>query len=90
MVTLEMAKKYLRVDSADEDEYIQSLITTCTQLCETVSRTTRDTLADYESLSQTAILYAVGYLYEHREDADHKELMETLKHLLFVIREEMF
>ena len=90
MVTLEMAKKYLRVDSADEDEYIQSLITTCTQLCEKVSRTNRETLANFKSLSQTAILYAVGYLYEHREDADHKELLETLRHLLFVIREETF
>jgi hypothetical protein len=28
MVSLEMAKKYLRVDSSDDDEYIQSLITT--------------------------------------------------------------
>jgi len=32
----------------------------------------------------------VGYLYEHREDADHKELLETLRNLLFVIREEIF
>ena len=90
MVTLEMAKKYLRVDSADEDEYIQSLITTCTQLCETVSRTTRDTLADYESLSQTAILYAVGYLYEHREEADHHAMDLTLRALLFGSRKEGF
>lgn len=90
MVSLEMAKKYLRVDSSDEDEYIQSLITTCVQLCENVSRRDRETLANYKSLSQTAILYAVGYLYEHREEADHKELLVTLRNLLFVIREEIF
>lgn len=90
MVSLEMAKKYLRVDSSDEDEYIQSLISTGTQLCEKVSRTNRETLDNFKSLSQTAILYAVGYLYEHREDADHKDLLETLRNLLFVIREEKF
>lgn len=90
MVSLEMAKKYLRVDSSDEDEYIQSLITTSVQLCENVSRRDRETLANYKSLSQTAILYAVGYLYEHREEADHKELLITLRNLLFVIREEIF
>lgn len=90
MVSLEMAKKYLRVDSSDDDEYIQSLITTSVQLCENVSRRDRETLANYKSLSQTAILYAVGYLYEHREDADHKELLDTLRNLLFVIREEIF
>ena len=90
MVTLEMAKKYLRVDSADEDAYIQSLITTSIQLCEKVTRANREMLANYVSLTQTAVLYAVGYLYEHREDADHKELIQTLKHLLFVIREETF
>lgn len=90
MVSLEMAKRYLRVDSSDEDEYIQSLITTSVQLCENVSRRDRETLANYKSLSQTAILYAVGYLYEHREEADHKELLITLRNLLFVIREEIF
>ena len=90
MVSLEMAKKYLRVDSSDENEFIQGLITTSIQLCENVSRRDRETLANYESLSQTAVLYAVGYLYEHREDADHKELLDTLRNLLFVIREEIF
>lgn len=90
MVTLEMAKKYLRVDSADDDEYIQTLITMSVQLCENVSRRDREMLANYMELSQTAILYSVGYLYEHREDADHKELLETLKNLLFVIREDVF
>lgn len=90
MVSLEIAKKYLRVDSSDEDEFIQGLITAAVQLCENVSRRDRETLANYKSLSQTAILYAVGYLYEHREEADHKELLITLRNLLFVIREEIF
>ena len=34
-----------------------------------------------------AILYALGYLYEHRENADHHDLAITLRSLLFGIRE---
>lgn len=40
-------------------------------------------------LLRIAILYAVGYLYEHREEADHHGLMLTLRNLLFAIREGM-
>ena len=36
---------------------------------------------------RVAILYAVGYLYEHREEADHHGLVLTLRNLLFPIRE---
>ena len=38
-------------------------------------------------LLRVAILYAVGYLYEHREEADHHDLTITLRNLLFAIRE---
>lgn len=38
-------------------------------------------------LLRIAILYAVGYLYEHREEANHHDLMLTLRNLLFAIRE---
>jgi len=37
-----------------------------------------------------AELYAIAYLYEHREEADHKELILTLRNLLFGIRREVF
>ena len=36
---------------------------------------------------KVAILYALGYLFEHREDADHHDLTLTLRSLLFGIRE---
>ena len=36
---------------------------------------------------RVAILYALGYLYEHREEADHHSLTLTLRSLLFSIRE---
>ena len=45
---------------------------------------------ELESLRSTcrmAVLYALGYLYEHREEADHKALMLTLRSILFAVRE---
>ena len=36
---------------------------------------------------RVAVLYALGYLFEHREEADHHELTLTLRSLLFGIRE---
>ncbi len=36
---------------------------------------------------RVAILYALGYLFEHREEADHHGLTLTLRSLLFGIRE---
>lgn len=45
---------------------------------------------ELESLRSTcrmAVLYALGYLYEHREEADHKALLLTLRSILFAVRE---
>ena len=36
---------------------------------------------------KVAILYALGYLFEHREEADHHDLVLTLRSILFAIRE---
>ena len=38
-------------------------------------------------MMRVAILYALGYLFEHREEADHHALTLTLRSLLFSIRE---
>ncbi len=42
------------------------------------------------SLLKAAVLYALGYLYEHREEADHHALMMTLRNLLSSVREGVF
>lgn len=42
------------------------------------------------STCRVAILYALGYLYEHRDEADHKQLMLTLRSILFAVREGVF
>lgn len=89
-VTLEEAKGYLRVDSSDEDDLILRLMETSDSLILNVTRRTRARLKRYEALIRTAELYAIAYLYEHREEADHKAMTETLKYLLFGIRKERF
>ena len=47
-------------------------------------------LALPEDNARTAVLYAVAYLYEHREEADHHQLTLDLRSLLFGIRKEGF
>lgn len=91
LVTLEEAKKYLRVDYADEDSFISDLIQTAQKLCMDIVREDDEDLfeQDYRE-AQIAILYAIGYLFEHREEADHHSLTLTLRSLLFGIRKEAF
>lgn len=91
IVTLEEVKTYLRVDYPDEDDLINGMISTAEEL---VAHVTRMTLGDLpiavDGNIKTAILYAVAYLYEHREDADHHHLMMNLRYLLFGVREPAF
>ena len=90
LVTLTEAKNYLRVDSSDDDEFIQTLIRTAEQLVTDVSRLSTDYLVVQGDVVKIAELYAIAYLYEHREEADHKELILTLRDLLFGVRREVF
>ena len=46
-----------------------------------------DELAHVREIMKVAILYSIGYLYEHREEADHHDLTITLRSLPFAIRE---
>ena len=99
LITLSDAKAYLRVDTADEDAVICVLLSSAQRLCVDVARLTEEQWAAVDSDAEdtalspvretmkTAILYALGYLFEHREDADHHELTLTLRSLLFAVRE---
>ena len=40
-----------------------------------------------KEILRVAVFYTLGYLYEHREEADHHDLVLTLRNLLFSIRE---
>jgi hypothetical protein len=48
---------------------------------------TKEELTAVRETMKVAILYALGYLFEHREEADHHELTLTLRSILFAIRE---
>ena len=90
VVALEEMKGYLRVDSGDEDALIAGLIETGERMCADIARMEAGELEGYLSIARRAILYAAAYLYEHREEADHEELVQTLRSLLFGIRKEAF
>ncbi len=90
IVTLEEMKNYLRVDYDDDDALLEGIIVQSQQICMDVAR-----LSDFEDfekqpVSKIAVMYAVAYLYEHREDADHRALTVGLRALLFGIREPGF
>lgn len=85
MVSLAEAKQYLKVEHDDEDALIEQLLETSQQLCEDILRQ-----SIYSEVIKTAILFGVAYFYEHREDANHKELKETLYHLLLAERKDVF
>ena len=105
LITLAEAKAYLRVDTADEDAVISSLLLASIRLCLDVARLSPERWAEIndgsspspsfpdaelKSIRETlkvAILYALGYLFEHRDEADHHELTLTLRSLLFSVRE---
>lgn len=48
---------------------------------------TKEEPSQIREVMKAAVLYALGYLYEHREEADHHSLVLTLRSLLFSIRE---
>ena len=99
LISLVDAKEYLRVDTEDEDATIGVLLSSAGRLCADVARLTEEQWeavnSDTEDASLTpvretmkvAILYALGYLFEHREEADHHDLTLTLRSILFAIRE---
>ena len=91
MVTVEEMKQYLRIDFSEDDGLLGILISSAEELCASVARIS---VEEYLSLpndnAKTAVLYAVAYLYEHREEADHHQLTIDLRSLLFGLRKEGF
>jgi hypothetical protein len=89
MLKLEEAKQYLRVDSNDEDDVIQRELDAAESLVASILR--KDSLVDEDiPIVTVAVLYALAYLNEHREEADHHALTITLRNLLFGERDPKF
>ena len=76
--------------SKDDDKLIKSLIISSEQLCMDVARISDKELFEKQPCSKVAVLYAVAYFYEHREDANHLELTLSIRALLSGIRQEGF
>ena len=74
MITLKEAKNYLRVDYDEDDKLIQNLLVTSKQLVN-------------EDTVRTAMLFALGYLYENRSNPDYHKLTLCLRSILFAQRE---
>lgn len=51
---------------------------------------TESELEQVRAVMRVAVLYALGYLFEHREEADHHALTITLRSVLFAVREGVF
>ena len=90
IITLDEMKNYLRVDHEDDDILLESLIASSEQLCMDVARIPDEESFEKEPYSKVAVMYAVAYLYEHREDANHLELTLSIRALLSGIRQEGF
>ena len=87
LITLEEAKAYLRIDGNEEDDLIARLIASADRLCKDI---VRDEKPEESATYKMAVLFAVAYLYEHREDADYHNLLLTLRALLFGERRDAF
>lgn len=91
LIPLADMKQYLRIDFSEDDDLITGLIYSAQELCADVARMSVEDFLMHESKNrETAVLYAVAYLYEHREEADHNALDLTLRALLFGMRKEGF
>lgn len=88
IISLDEAKKYLRIDTNDEDETLQTLINSAQKICMDVARIDDEEIFDSAGeTAKTAVLYTLGYYYENRADADYLKLTQSLRSLLFPLRE---
>ena len=90
VVTLSEMKNYLRVDFDDDDMLLRNIMESAQKICMDVARTENEDAFEEEPMARIAVMYAVAYLYEHREEADHHALTISLRSLLFGCRQEGF
>ena len=81
-VSLKEVKIFLRVDHNDDDSLIRSYIYAAEALCLDILRTEDKTILKSAKNAKRAVLYAIAYFYEHREEADYKALTISLRALL--------
>ena len=78
------------MDFEDDDRLLSDLIEQGQKICMDVARIEDVDVFEKQVGARLAVMYAVAYLYEHREEADHKTLTLGLRALLFGVRETGF
>lgn len=90
IISVEEMKQYLRIDFDDDDSLIENIIISSERLCMDIARIKTRSVFRCKDTAKIAVMYAVAYQYEHREDADHHKLEMTLRSLLSGIRKAGF
>ncbi len=92
MVTLDEARNYLKVDTTDDDNLIEDCLDASIRYVKDILRV--DDFKDFKkkekSLIKVAIFYSLHFLYEGRGNANHHELMKTIRSLLSGLRSVEF
>ena len=89
LVPLAAVKQYLRIDGDEEDDLLMHFAETAEQICTALLRVKKLSKVEDQAIVRVAILYAVSYLYEHREEADHNAVIHLL-HLLRIAIGDFF
>lgn len=90
MISLDEMKNYLRIDFDDDDALLENLIASSERLCMDIARIKNKAVFEKKENAKIAVMYAVAYQYEHREDCDHHALAMSLRSLLSGIRKAGF
>ena len=90
MISLDEMKNYLRIDFDDDDALLENLIVSSELLCMDIARIKSKAVFEKKENAKIAVMYAVAYQYEHREDCDHHALAMSLRSMLSGIRKAGF
>ena len=90
IISLKEMKNYLRIDFDDDDALLENLILSSERLCMDIARIKSRSVFEKKDTAKIAVMYAVAYQYEHREDCDHHALTMSLRSLLSGIRKVGF
>ena len=90
MISLDEMKNYLRIDFDDDDTLLENLIVSSELLCMDIARIKSKAVFKKKENAKIAVMYAVAYQYEHREECDHHALAMSLRSLLSGIRKAGF
>ena len=88
IVTLDETKKWIRVDTDDENALIENFITAAEDI---VGGVLRFPLSEFEEVPEAvkqAVFFTTSRFYEERESLDIVSLMNTLRGMLFVYRKD--